>query len=196
MLLAPEVKLQGLASDQQLAQIKKSFSKPLWTPKSCRLVAVLQQERSAPINCSLISADLRLLFLSGGSWGVRWGPARPGCVRARVWQHPRGRQHPRGHDGLALGTAPRVAGGGSGSSHLFPAGYRSPLTPAAGVSFNPRPPRKDKSAGQVFVPLVLLSPCASQGCESPLAPHWGAEIPPASWMLEGPVLPTLSPHPL
>lgn len=38
---------------------------------------------------------------------MRWGRARPGRVRARVWQRPRDGHQPWGHDGLAPGTAPR-----------------------------------------------------------------------------------------
>lgn len=92
-----------------------------------------------------------------------------------------------GHRGLAL-TQPPGGAGGSGSSRPLLAGCQSPVASAAGVS-NPRRVGKDKLAGQVFVPSVLLSLQAHELAGSP-----GAGILPCT--LEGPVPPpSLSPGP-
>lgn len=135
-LLAPEVKLRGLVPDQQLAQINKGLSEPLWAPESCGQGSALEQ-KSEPKNCALISAGLRFL-LSGGAGA---GTSRPG--------------HGSG-SALAL-TQPPGRGGGVWQLHLLLAGCQSPVTSAAGMSFSPCPLRKDTVAGQVFVPSVLLS---------------------------------------
>lgn len=72
-LLAPDVKLRGLAPDQQLAQINEGLSEPLWAPESCGQGSALEQ-KSEPKNCALISAGLRFLLPGGAGAGT----SRPG----------------------------------------------------------------------------------------------------------------------
>lgn len=94
-LLAPEVKLWGLAPDQQLAQINEGLSEPLWAPESCGQGSALQTE----VRTEKLRSDLSWAQVS--PFRRRWGGDIP--PRARVWQRP-------GSD-----TAPREGRGGSGS---------------------------------------------------------------------------------
>lgn len=102
MLLAPQVKFQGLVSDQQLAQILKIFPKPPWAPRS----------RVQPVTGE-VSAQEPLADLS---WSPVASPRRRclGCVLGICppWLCVgMGLAEALGHDELAAATAPQMGGG-------------------------------------------------------------------------------------
>lgn len=176
-LLAPKVKPRGLAPDQQLAQSNRGLSELLWTPKIC-----WQGPAAGEVSTQKLRSDLSWAQVS--PFRRLWGVCGDILPRARVWQRPAA----PGHHGLAL-TQPREGPGGSGSSRPLLAGCQSPVTSAAGMSCSPRRLGKDKLAGQVFVPSVLLSLQAHELAGTP-----GAGILPCT--LEGAVPPpSLSPGP-